>query len=30
VKLGVDDKMKIVRESAGKVFVTDYVDFVKG
>lgn len=30
VKLGADDKMKIVRESAGGVFVTDYVDFVKG
>lgn len=30
VKLGADDKMKIVRESAGGVIVTDYVDFVKG
>lgn len=30
VKLGVDDKMKIVRESAGGDFITDYVDTVKG
>lgn len=30
VKLGVDDKMKIVRESAGGDSVSDYVDFVKG
>ena len=30
VKLGDDGKMKLVRESAGSAFVTDYVDYVKG
>lgn len=29
VKLGIDGKMKIVRDSAGGYFVTDYVGFVK-
>lgn len=29
VKLGIDGKMKIVRDSAGGDFVTDYVGFVK-
>lgn len=29
IKLGADGKMKIVRESAGVDYVTDYIDFVK-
>lgn len=30
VKLGEDNKMKIVREYAGGAFATDYIDYVKG